>query len=75
MTPMADAHETLTILNKLGLHARAAAMFVKTATKFESEITVEKDGQAVKGQTGDTLNLDNLTAADLMHATNSVSLQ
>ena len=47
---MADIHATLTILNKLGLHARAAAMFVKTATRFESEITVEKDGQSVNGR-------------------------
>ena len=47
---MADAHATLTILNKLGLHARAAAMFVKTATRFEAEIMVEKDGQSVNGR-------------------------
>lgn len=33
------------ILNKTGLHARPAAMFVKEASKFKSEIKVEKDGR------------------------------
>jgi phosphocarrier protein len=33
-----------TIRNKYGIHARPAALLVKTANKFESEITVEKDG-------------------------------
>ena len=47
---MAEERATLTIRNKLGLHARAAAMFVKTVTQFESEITVEKDGQAINGR-------------------------
>lgn len=38
------------IINKLGMHARPAAMFVKTASKFESEVTVEKDGETVNGK-------------------------
>ncbi|MCC7519075.1 MAG: HPr family phosphocarrier protein [Verrucomicrobiae bacterium] len=38
------------VVNKLGIHARPAAMFVKTATKFQSEITVEKDGEQVNGK-------------------------
>lgn len=33
------------ILNKTGLHARPAAMFVKEAGKFKSDIKVEKDGK------------------------------
>lgn len=34
----------LPILNKLGLHARAASHLVKTASDFKSRITVEKSG-------------------------------
>jgi phosphocarrier protein HPr len=40
----------LTVINKLGVHARPAAMFVKVANKFESDITVEKDGEQVNGK-------------------------
>ena len=36
--------------NKLGLHARPAAIFVKTASRFESEITIEKNGEEVNGK-------------------------
>ena len=39
-----------TILNKLGIHARPAALFVKTANQFASEIFVEKDGEKVNGK-------------------------
>ena len=35
----------LTILNKLGLHARAAAKLVSTANEFESTIIITKDGK------------------------------
>ena len=35
----------LTILNKLGLHARAAAKVVSTANQFESTIIITKDGK------------------------------
>jgi phosphocarrier protein len=38
------------IPNMLGLHARPASLFAKTAEKFESEITVEKDGIEVDGK-------------------------
>ena len=38
------------IQNVLGLHARAATLFVQTASKFEAEITVEKDGEQVNGK-------------------------
>ncbi len=40
----------LVILNKLGMHARPAAMFVKTANKHTCEIWVEKDGEEVNGK-------------------------
>ena len=38
------------ILNKLGLHARPAAMFVRVANKHRAEIWVEKDGEQVNGK-------------------------
>jgi phosphocarrier protein HPr len=40
----------LTVINKLGIHARPAALFVKVAAKFQSEITVEKDGEQINGK-------------------------
>ncbi|MBQ7303941.1 MAG: HPr family phosphocarrier protein [Alphaproteobacteria bacterium] len=39
----------LEIQNKKGLHARAAAAFVKCAEEFDAEITVERLGQTVNG--------------------------
>jgi phosphocarrier protein HPr len=39
-----------TIINKLGLHARAAAKFVKIANRFESSVKIEKDGVVVDGK-------------------------
>jgi phosphocarrier protein len=38
------------VLNKLGIHARPAALFVKTANRFQCEIFVEKDGEKVNGK-------------------------
>jgi len=38
---------TVKLLNKVGLHARPAAMFVQTANKFRSDIKVEKEGREV----------------------------
>lgn len=40
----------ITIINKLGLHARAAARFVSLASSFESKIRVTKDGKTVNGK-------------------------
>lgn len=40
----------LTIINKLGLHARASAKFVATAAKFQSHIDVTKDSQTINGK-------------------------
>jgi phosphocarrier protein len=40
----------LTIANKLGIHARPAALFVKTANRFACEIFVEKDGEKINGK-------------------------
>src|SRR6185312_8742057 len=41
---------TVTICNKRGLHARAAARFVKLAYTFDAEIMVAKNGAAVSGR-------------------------
>jgi phosphocarrier protein HPr len=40
----------LAVINKLGIHARPAALFVKIASKFQCEITVEKDGERINGK-------------------------
>ena len=40
----------LVIMNRYGLHARPAAMFVKTSNRFKSEVWVEKDGEEVNGK-------------------------
>jgi phosphocarrier protein len=40
----------LVVINKLGIHARPAAMFVKVANRFECDIFVEKDGEQVNGK-------------------------
>ena len=40
----------LTIENRNGLHARPAALFVKTSSRFRSEVWVEKDGEKVNGK-------------------------
>ncbi len=40
----------LMVINKLGIHARPAAMFVKIANRYGCEIFVEKDGEKVNGK-------------------------
>lgn len=42
--------KTLTLKNRLGLHARAAAKLVHTAGTFESRITLDKEGDEVDGK-------------------------
>lgn len=42
--------QEFTIVNKLGLHARASALLVKTATRFQSETKIERDGVEVNGK-------------------------
>ena len=41
---------TITVINKLGLHARAAAKFVTTASEFEAEINVSRNDRTVNGK-------------------------
>jgi phosphocarrier protein len=40
----------ITIVNRLGLHARPAAMFVRIASRFRCEIWVEKEGEQINGK-------------------------
>jgi len=40
----------VTIVNRLGLHARAAAKLVTTASSFSSEVELSKNGQKVNGK-------------------------
>ena len=47
---MGKAIKKLEIQNKLGLHARAAALFVQTVNKFSSQVTVTNDGQSADGR-------------------------
>jgi phosphocarrier protein len=44
------ASKDLIIENRNGLHARPAALFVKTSSRFQSEVWVEKDGERVNGK-------------------------
>jgi phosphocarrier protein len=41
---------SVTVANKLGLHARPAAEFVKIASKYEAEIKVSRDNMEVNGK-------------------------
>jgi phosphocarrier protein len=43
-------HKEYVIVNKLGLHARASALFVKTASRFGSEVKLARDGVEVNGK-------------------------
>ena len=47
---MTTIEKKVVVKNKLGLHARPAALFVQTANKFDSDITVVKDDQEVNGK-------------------------
>jgi phosphocarrier protein HPr len=40
----------LAIRNRLGLHARAAAKFVQTASRFRSAVKIRKNGEVVDGK-------------------------
>lgn len=42
--------EKVTIQNEVGLHARAASLFVKEASKFQSKISLIKDGTSYNGK-------------------------
>jgi phosphocarrier protein len=47
---MNKAAKKLEVRNKLGLHARAAALLVQTANRFAAQIKLVKDGQTADGR-------------------------
>jgi len=47
---MSKVVKKLEITNKLGLHARAAALLVQTVNKFSAQVTFSKDGQSADGR-------------------------
>lgn len=42
--------EKVRLVNRLGLHARAASRLVQTAASFESQVWLERDGKRVNGK-------------------------
>lgn len=76
--------ENIQIINKLGLHARAAAKFVSTAASFSSSIKVSYNGKSVDGKSimsvmmlaaakGAELSLE-IEGADEQHAYDSLKV-
>lgn len=47
---MPHLQRTVTIINKLGLHARAAAKLVTEAARHESNLKITRDGRTVSGK-------------------------
>ena len=49
---MAENEETreFKLLNKYGMHVRPAGLFAKVSSRFNAEVTVEKDGNVVSGK-------------------------
>ena len=45
-----EARETFSIINKLGLHARAATKLVQMASRFDADVELEKDGHVANGK-------------------------
>ena len=50
MTRTAKIKKKLEIKNRLGLHARAAALLVQTVNRFSADVKIAKDGQVVNGR-------------------------
>lgn len=46
----AKVSKLITVVNRLGIHARPAALFAKTANQFRSDIFVEKDGETINAK-------------------------
>ena len=49
---MSDQKQTreFTLLNKYGLHVRPAGLFAKISSRYDADVTVEKDGNSVSGK-------------------------
>ena len=56
MIPAADQGQAnslfrdITVQNRQGIHARPSASFVKLASRFESDVFIEKDGETINGK-------------------------
>jgi len=48
--PSQKIEKEITIVNRLGLHARPAAMFVRIASRYRSEVWVAKEGEQINGK-------------------------
>jgi phosphocarrier protein HPr len=48
--PQEKVTKVFTIQNRLGLHARPSAQFVKLCSRFRCDVWVEKDGEQVNGK-------------------------
>lgn len=48
--PTQKIEKEITIINRLGLHARPAAMFVRIASRYRSEVWVAKEGEQINGK-------------------------
>lgn len=48
--PTGEYTRTLEVLNRMGIHARPAAMIVRVANNYEADLWVEKDGEQVNGK-------------------------
>src|SRR3954470_9244265 len=48
--PAQKLEKEVTVINRLGLGARPAAMFVRIASRFRSEVWVEKEGEQINGK-------------------------
>src|SRR5262245_14569377 len=49
-SPIQKIEKDIAIINRLGLHARPAAMFVRIASRYRSEIWVSKESEEVNGK-------------------------
>ena len=48
--PGMKIEKEITIINRLGLHARPAAMFVRISSRYRSEVWVEKEDERINGK-------------------------
>jgi phosphocarrier protein HPr len=48
--PSQKIEKEITVINRLGLHARPAAMFVRIASRYRSEVWVSKEGEQINGK-------------------------
>ena len=61
----------MTLLNKYGMHVRPAGLFAKTASRFDAEIDVEKEGNVVSGKSSMALMTLEATCGTVLKVTAS----